>query len=158
MIPKTLFYKLHPDVDGAETDQQQHPDSLVAMESANIIIAGGGTTAIALTYVVYAVLLDTRIRDKLVREIAQVESPSFDELDKIPYLKLGDQRDPPSLQSHTCEPTSYEPRLVVFYYGAQHPQRDYSQHSSVHISPRSEYFRRSRSVIPPICSTLSIQG
>ena len=80
---KTLFSKMYPE-DGAE---QPFPDWLIAQESANIIIAGSDTTAMTLTFLVYAVLQNPDVKYKLLAEIATCsERPGWDELEGKQYL------------------------------------------------------------------------
>lgn len=49
---------------------QPFPDSVIAVESANIIIAGSDTTAMTLTYLVYSVLQNPEIRLRLLDELS----------------------------------------------------------------------------------------
>jgi len=80
---KTLFSKMIP-----EEGEQLFPDSLIAMESSNIIIAGSDTTAMVLTYLVYRVLLDPDVKRKLLEELSTIcsKTPGWEELEGIPYL------------------------------------------------------------------------
>lgn len=79
---KTLFSKMLP-----EDGEQPFPDSLIAQESANIIIAGSDTTAMALTYLIYAVLIAPDIKSKLLSELSGCSPiPGWEELEGKPYL------------------------------------------------------------------------
>ncbi|KAF2166629.1 hypothetical protein M409DRAFT_23262 [Zasmidium cellare ATCC 36951] len=79
---KTLFSKMVP-----EDGTQKIPDSIVRHETANIIIAGSDTTAIALTYLVYSVLKHPNIHQKLAAELETCsEDPSWEELESKPYI------------------------------------------------------------------------
>ena len=79
---KTLFSKMYP-----EDGQQPFPDSLMAEEAGNIIIAGSDTTAMALTYLVYLVLRNPDVKERLLQELATcTENPSWEELEGKQYL------------------------------------------------------------------------
>ena len=80
----TLFSKMVPE-DGSE---QMLPDSLIAEEAANIIIAGSDTTSATLTFLTYAVLKDPGIKAKLLAELETCSAdPSWEELEALPYLQ-----------------------------------------------------------------------
>lgn len=80
---KTLFSKMIPE----DPTEQQLPDSLVAKEAANVIIAGSDTTSNTLTYLVYSVLRDPVVTAKLVDELKSCpENPSWEQLEALPYL------------------------------------------------------------------------
>ncbi|KAG5978985.1 hypothetical protein E4U55_005684 [Claviceps digitariae] len=71
-------------------DEQEQPlsDTIIALESINIIIAGGDTTAAALTFLVYAVIRDPAVKEELVKELATCsDEPSWDELERLPFLQ-----------------------------------------------------------------------
>lgn len=79
---KTLFSRMVP-----EDGSQKVPDHVVRMESANIIIAGSDTTAMALTYLVYSVLKHTEIQQRLVAEIETCSSTlTWEQLESKPYI------------------------------------------------------------------------
>ena len=79
---RTLFSKMYP-----EDGSQMIPDWLIASESANIIIAGSDTTAMALTYLVYRVLKEPAIKRKLLDELATcTDHPCWEELEGKQYL------------------------------------------------------------------------
>lgn len=79
---KTLFSKMV-----AEDGSQRVSDEVVRNESANIIIAGSDTTAVALTYHVYAVLKYPEVQRKLVQELESCsDDPTWEELESKPYL------------------------------------------------------------------------
>ncbi|KAG5925741.1 hypothetical protein E4U42_004006 [Claviceps africana] len=80
---KTLFAEMLP----RDEQEQPLPDRVIALESTNIIIAGGDTTAAALTFLVYAVLKDPAVKEQLVRELAACpDEPGWDDLDRLPFL------------------------------------------------------------------------
>ncbi|KAG5987176.1 hypothetical protein E4U54_005100 [Claviceps lovelessii] len=82
---KTFFSEMVP------RDEQEQPlsDAVIALESVNIIMAGGDTTATALTFLIYAVLRDPAVKEELVHELATCsgDPPSWDELDQLPFLR-----------------------------------------------------------------------
>lgn len=79
---KTIFSKMAP-----EDGSQRIPDSVIVNESANIIIAGADTVAIALTYVVFAVLNNPQIKAKLIEELITCSpDPTWEELETKSYL------------------------------------------------------------------------
>lgn len=79
---KTIFSKMYPE-DGSAL----FPDTLMADEAGNLIIAGSDTTGVALTYLVYCVLSTPRLKKKLLDELATLpENASWEELENAPYL------------------------------------------------------------------------
>ena len=79
---KTLFSKMYP-----EDGEQPFSDVLMAEEAANIIVAGSDTTATVLTYILYEVLRNPKVKSKLLNELATCSpSPSWEELESKPYL------------------------------------------------------------------------
>ncbi|KAG6106322.1 hypothetical protein E4U14_004684 [Claviceps sp. LM454 group G7] len=83
---KTLFSEMLP---GPQEDTQEQPlsDTVIALESINLIFAGVDTTATALTYLVYAVLQEDAIKEDLVHELASCsDDASWDELEQLPFL------------------------------------------------------------------------
>lgn len=74
----------------AEADSQEKTgltDSSIRVEAGNLIVAGSDTTAITLTYLVWAVLKNPDLQAELEEEIARL-SPALemDELSKAPLL------------------------------------------------------------------------
>ncbi|KAI9740614.1 MAG: hypothetical protein M1834_005195 [Cirrosporium novae-zelandiae] len=67
--------------DGSMTDFE------VAFEAAGFIVAGSGTTAVTLTYLVWAVLSNPSVKDRLEQEVATLR-PDFNDVDLegLPYL------------------------------------------------------------------------
>ena len=63
-------------------------DSVIADEASNFIIAGSDTTAVTLTYLIWAVLSDRDVKMRLLQELKETDSKSttFDRLSKMPYL------------------------------------------------------------------------
>ena len=59
----------------------------VAFEAGGFIVAGSGTTAVSLTYLVWAVLNDPDVQTRLEDEVAQLQL-GFDDhqLEKLPFL------------------------------------------------------------------------
>ena len=77
----TLFTKI--------TDQEKSGLSWLDIqhEAQAYIVAGSDTTAVTLTYLIYAVTQDTRVRDKLVAELAALPEPVlYKDLRDLPYL------------------------------------------------------------------------
>lgn len=61
-------------------------DSIVT-EATGLIGAGGGTTSVALTYLVWAVLSQPRVQEKLEHEVSQLSAGFTDaELEELPYM------------------------------------------------------------------------
>lgn len=59
----------------------------VAFEAGGFIVAGSGTTAVTLTYLVWAVLRHSAVQKKLETEVAGLASDYTDSaLEKLPYL------------------------------------------------------------------------
>ena len=80
---QTLFTKI--------TDQEKSGLSWadIQNEAQAYIVAGSDTTAATLTYLVYVVAQDTRVRDKLVAELSALPEPiSYNDLRELPYLNL----------------------------------------------------------------------
>lgn len=70
-----------------EDGAQPLSDSLIAKESSNIIVAGSDTTAMTLTYLVYAVLGNPDVKRKLLDELDTVSKDAgWQELESKPYL------------------------------------------------------------------------
>lgn len=77
----TLFSKLFDaGLDGL-------PDAAIKDEAVNFIIAGSETTAIALTYLVWAVCRDDKVIESLLRDLAPVPEDFSDrEIRQLPYV------------------------------------------------------------------------
>lgn len=79
---KTLFSRMVPE-DGSQT----LPDSLIAKEAMNVIVAGVDTTVATLTYMVYSILKHPEVKRKLVSEVQSVpEFADAQQLEQLPYL------------------------------------------------------------------------
>ncbi|KAJ5454167.1 uncharacterized protein N7458_005123 [Penicillium daleae] len=77
----TLFTKMFDSEKSGLTHEQ------IRQEAQGYIIAGSDTTAVTLTYLIWAVSRDARVRDKLVEELATVPEPVADRnLRDLPYL------------------------------------------------------------------------
>jgi cytochrome P450 len=80
---KTVFSKMVLE----EESEQTIPDSIIEREAANFIVAGTDTTTMTLTYLVYAVLSNPHIKQKLVEEIQScTANPNWEELEGKTYL------------------------------------------------------------------------
>lgn len=79
----TLFTKLF------DTEKGGLPHDEIKKEAQGYIVAGSDTTAVTLTYLIYAVSRDSRIRDKLVAEVTALTEPVLDnDLRGLPYLSM----------------------------------------------------------------------
>ncbi|KAH8691949.1 putative benzoate 4-monooxygenase cytochrome P450 [Talaromyces proteolyticus] len=78
----TLFTKLY---NAEEQDILNHKEILANAQS--YIVAGSDTTALTLTYLIYAVCKDWKIKDRLVKELASLP-PDFRDTDcrELPFL------------------------------------------------------------------------
>lgn len=77
----TLFTKMFDSEKSGLTHDQ------IRQEAQGYIVAGSDTTAVTLTYLTWAVSRDSRVRDKLVEELATVPEPVVDRnLRDLPYL------------------------------------------------------------------------
>ncbi|KOS41790.1 hypothetical protein ACN38_g7326 [Penicillium nordicum] len=84
-------------------------DSEIVQEAQGYIVAGSDTTAVTLTYLTYAVCRDSRVREKLVAELAGIPEPVTDKsLRDLPYLN---QIIKETLRLYTAVPFGL-PRLV----------------------------------------------
>lgn len=81
----------------------------ILREAQGYIVAGSDTTSVTLTYLIYAVCQDHRVRDRLVAELATVPSPVSDkDLRDLHYLN---QVISETLRLHTAVPFGL-PRVV----------------------------------------------
>ncbi|KAF9879655.1 hypothetical protein CkaCkLH20_03198 [Colletotrichum karsti] len=81
---QNLFSKV---IAANEKDSQSFTDYQVAFEAGGFVVAGSGTTAVSLTYLVWAVLSNPTIQQKLEAEVGALQESYTDaELDKLPYL------------------------------------------------------------------------
>ncbi len=63
-------------------------DSALGAQASALIVAGSGTTAVTLTYAVWAILSHPVARKKLEEEVAGIPEDYNDtQLEKLPYLK-----------------------------------------------------------------------
>ncbi|EKV08594.1 hypothetical protein PDIG_57970 [Penicillium digitatum PHI26] len=98
----TLFTKLFDAKSGMSYSE-------IIQEAQGYIIAGSDTTAVTLTYLTYAVCRDSRVREKLVAELAGIPAPITDKsLRNLPYLN---QIISETLRLYTAVPFGL-PRLV----------------------------------------------
>ncbi|EMC98923.1 hypothetical protein BAUCODRAFT_385201 [Baudoinia panamericana UAMH 10762] len=80
---KTLFSKMVP-----EEGEAPLPDFLVAIESANVIVAGTDTTATLLTWLVYAVLKNPSVKRRLLDELDSCpQAPDWEILQAQTYMQ-----------------------------------------------------------------------
>ncbi|KAI1858148.1 hypothetical protein JX265_010816 [Neoarthrinium moseri] len=84
-------------------------DYQVAFEAAGFIVAGSGTTAVTLTYIVWAVLSNSSIQAKLEEEVGNLPETYTDEdLKNLPYLSAVIEE---TLRLHGAAPGAL-PRIV----------------------------------------------
>ncbi|KAK7423718.1 hypothetical protein QQX98_000908 [Neonectria punicea] len=70
-----------------EKDKTSLTDYQLAFEAGGFIVAGSGTTAVSLTYLVWAVLSNRHIQDRLEAEVVALPPSHTDaELESLPYL------------------------------------------------------------------------
>lgn len=84
-IKDTLFTKML-----RESDEKAGllSDAEIQREASNLIIAGSDTTAVTLTYLVWAVLKNSEVKSKLVAEVAILgDNPLSKETNALPYLQ-----------------------------------------------------------------------
>lgn len=63
-------------------------DSALGAQASALIVAGSGTTAVTLTYAVWAILSHADVRSKLEEEVSSIPEDYNDTLlEKLPYLK-----------------------------------------------------------------------
>lgn len=78
----TFFSKLF-----AAGNSQDLSDPEIEQEASNLIVAGSDTTAVTLTYLVWAVLSNPKVHDRLYQELQDVRLPLRNqELEKLPFL------------------------------------------------------------------------
>jgi len=72
---------------GGKSDGSGLTDYQVAFEASGLIVAGSGTTAVTLTYLVWAVLSNPEIQSRLEHEVNGLENGYRDAiLETLPYL------------------------------------------------------------------------
>ncbi|KAH6995761.1 cytochrome P450 [Ilyonectria sp. MPI-CAGE-AT-0026] len=70
-----------------EKDSQSLTDYQLAFEAGGFIVAGSGTTAVSLTYLVWAVLSNPDVQAKLEAEVCALQPSHTDaDLENLPYL------------------------------------------------------------------------
>ncbi|CAG8893492.1 unnamed protein product [Penicillium egyptiacum] len=99
---QTLFAKLFDEKSGMSYSD-------ITQEAQEYIVAGSDTTAVTLTYLTYSVCRDSRVREKLVAELATIPEPVTDKrLRDLTYLN---QIISETLRLYTAVPFGL-PRLV----------------------------------------------
>ncbi len=102
---KTLFSKMIQD----DEKQQIMPDHIVAFDAINIVVAGTDSTAMTLTYLVWAVLRNPDVHRKLVQELKSLSpNPRRQELEEFSYLNYVIEE---TLRLYPAAPASI-PRVV----------------------------------------------
>lgn len=70
-----------------EKDREAYTDYQLAFEAGGFIVAGSGTTAVSLTYLVWAVLSNPSVQAKLEAEVGALQPAYTDaDLENLPYL------------------------------------------------------------------------
>ena len=83
--PQNLFGQMLAMADGQ--DKATITESEMGDEAGNLIVAGSDTTAVTLTYLVWAVLKQPRLQRELEEEVAGLsEGLTFEELSQAPVL------------------------------------------------------------------------
>lgn len=145
----TLFTKL------TSAGEKGLTESETCNEARGYIVAGSDTTAVTLTYLVYAVCRDSRIREKLVAELLELPE-NFTDRDtrNLPYLT---QVIKEALRLHTAVPGAL-PRTVpeegAFLAGFSVPggtvvsTQAYSMHRDASVFPDPLCFKPERWATP----------
>lgn len=84
-VKHTLFSKML-DVNSDDERTDSLPMEDIKREAANLIVAGSDTTAVTLTYLIWAVLSYPAVKDRLMAELGSVSVFSSSEFRKLPYL------------------------------------------------------------------------
>ncbi|PNS15597.1 Isotrichodermin C-15 hydroxylase [Sphaceloma murrayae] len=92
-----------------EEDDMGFSDYAAAFEASGLVVAGSGTTAVTLTYLVWAVLRQPSVQHRLEEEVAALDDGFGDaELEQLPYLNAVIQE---ALRLYGAAPGSL-PRVV----------------------------------------------
>ncbi|CAI7594756.1 unnamed protein product [Penicillium crustosum] len=131
----TLFTKLFDEKSGMSYSE-------IIQEAQGYIVAGSDTTAVTLTYLTYAVCRDSRVREKLVAELADIPEPVTDKsLRDLPYLN---QIINETLRLYTAVPFGL-PRLVPSE-GAQF--NGYHVPGGITVSTQAYSLHRDHAIFP----------
>jgi cytochrome P450 len=85
MSRANLFSQMAAEADGQE--KTNITESMVQSEAGNLIVAGSDTTAVTLTYLVWAVLKHPQLQEQLEKEVAGLSNElAFEELKNAPIL------------------------------------------------------------------------
>lgn len=85
MSRANLFSQMVAEADGQE--KTNLTESMVQSEAGNLIVAGSDTTAVTLTYLVWAVLKHPQLQEQLEKEVAGLSDElAFEELKNAPIL------------------------------------------------------------------------
>jgi cytochrome P450 len=74
-------------IDASRAEGTNMTDFSLGSQASALIVAGSGTTAVTLTYAVWAILRHAEVRQKLEQEVQQLPDDYDDTaLEKLPYL------------------------------------------------------------------------
>lgn len=93
----------------SQEKQDGIPEDVIVIEATGLIGAGGGTTAVSLTYLVWAILSNPQMQRRLESEVETL-APDFNDtqLEALPYLNAVIQE---TLRVHGAIPSSL-PRIA----------------------------------------------
>ena len=84
-----LFSKMLSEADGKDGSESTLSEAEINREAGNLIVAGSDTTAVTLTYLVWAVLKNPSIKARLIDEVNTLRANfSSSEAEALPYLSL----------------------------------------------------------------------
>ncbi|KAH8680004.1 cytochrome P450 [Tricladium varicosporioides] len=139
----------------AENEKDGLTDYQVAYEAGGFIVAGSGTTAITLTYLVWAVLNDYQVQRQLEEEVAKLELGFTDsKLGNLPYLNATIEE---TLRLYGAAPGSLPRRppkggaILGGYFipeGTTVSSQAYTLHRDGNVYPNPEIFNPSRFIAP----------
>lgn len=131
----------------SEKDKKALTDYEVAFEAGGLIVAGSGTTAVTLTYLVWAVLSHPDIQRRLEDEVGALEPGFVDsDLEKLPYLSAVVAE---TLRLYSAAPGALPRRMLnntvnlagyAIPPGATISTQAYSYHRDSSIYPEPERF------------------
>lgn len=139
----------------SEKNEATLTDADVALEAGNLIMAGSDTTAVTLTYLIWAVLSQPTLRSKLESELANLSDDYMDtDLETLPLLNAIIME---TLRLYGAAPGSL-PRTVPeggvtfskYYlpYGTTVTTQSYTMHRDPNIFPNPEEFDATRWLQP----------
>ncbi|KAF5962340.1 cytochrome P450 monooxygenase [Fusarium bulbicola] len=147
-----IFSKL---VAESEKDSEALTDYQLAFEAGGFIVAGSGTTAVTLTYLVWAVLSNPDIQAKIEAEVAALQPDYTDaDLEALPYLSALVEE---TLRLYSAAPGAIPRRVpkggatLAGYFipeGITVSTQAYTFHRDSNIYPEPEKFMPERFISP----------